>query len=133
MRRETIQFTSEADHESLVKNTLDCWLSSTQNSPRRTPQESLWTYFLMCFLTRNSIPCESIKSFFTFRVMTVRIKQTMMHYSKNKPFKYDPTDSFTRFTIVIVNCNLFMLKAYKALFNSSTEHFASCFIAAQKE
>lgn len=34
-----------------------------------------------------------IKSFFAFRVMTVRIKQTMMHYSKYKPFKYHPTDS----------------------------------------
>lgn len=32
--------------------------------------------------------------------MTVRIKQTMMHCPKYKPFKYDPTDSFTRFLTV---------------------------------
>lgn len=76
---------------------------------------------------------ESIKSFFAFRVMTVRIKQTMMHYSKYKPFKYDPTDSFTRFAMVIVNCNLFMLKAYKALLGNSSEHFASCRIAAKSK
>lgn len=55
---------------------------------------------LMLFLTRNSIPCRSIKSFFAFHVMTVRIKQTMMHCPKYKPFKYDPTDSFTRFLMV---------------------------------
>lgn len=66
--------------------------------------ESLWTNFLMFFLTRNSIPSNSIKSFFTFRVMTVRIKQTMMHYSKYKPFKYDPTDSLTRLLTVFANC-----------------------------
>lgn len=62
----------------------------------------------MFILTRNSIPCESIKSLFALDVMTGRIKETMMHYSKYKPFKYDPTDSFTRYVIDMAYCELLL-------------------------